>query len=67
MERVKRRLNQEHYQIFHLTTVKGLGVLEVSRMLGTNPGNVYVIRHRVGAMVRKELLTLEAEQNSNEK
>jgi RNA polymerase sigma factor (sigma-70 family) len=66
MERVKRRVNPEHYQVFHLSVVKGLGVVEVSRMLGTNPGNVYVIKHRLGAMVRKEMQTLEAKQNPNE-
>jgi RNA polymerase sigma factor (sigma-70 family) len=66
MERVKRRVNPEHYQVFHLSVVKGLGVVEVSRMLGTNPGNVYVIKHRVGAMVRKEIESLEEKQNPNE-
>ncbi len=58
MERVKARVEPEHYQIFYLYALKNHGALEVSRMLGVSSGKVYVIKHRVAALVKKELAQL---------
>ncbi len=55
MERVKLRVKPAHYQIFHLSAVKGLGTLEVARMLEVNPGQVYLVRHRLAREVKREV------------
>jgi RNA polymerase sigma factor (sigma-70 family) len=55
MERVKLRVKPEHYQIFYLSAVKGLGPREVARMLQVNVGQVYLVRHRVAKEVKREV------------
>ena len=42
MDRVRRRVNPEHYQIFHLHAVKGLGVRDVAKLTGASLPKVYV-------------------------
>ena len=55
MERVKLRVKPEHYQIFYLSAVKGLGTGEVARMLQVNVGQVYLVRHRLAKDVKREV------------
>jgi RNA polymerase sigma factor (sigma-70 family) len=55
MERVKLRVNPEHYQVFYLSAVKGLATGEVARMLQINAGRVYLIRHRLAKEVKREV------------
>ena len=55
MERVKLRVKPEHYQIFYLSAVKGLGTGEVARMLQVNIGRVYLVRHRIAKEVKREV------------
>jgi RNA polymerase sigma factor (sigma-70 family) len=55
MERVKLRVKPEHYQIFYLSAVKGLGTREVARMLHVNVGQVYLVRHRLAKDVKREV------------
>jgi RNA polymerase sigma-70 factor (ECF subfamily) len=62
MERVKRRVKADHYQIFYLNVVKKLGVRKVAEMLGVNVAQVYLIKHRIAAQIKKEVLMLEANQ-----
>lgn len=59
MERVKLRVKAEHYQIFHLSAVKGLKTGEVARMLQVNIGQVYLIRHRLAKEVKREVERLK--------
>lgn len=59
MERVKLRVNAEHYQIFHLSAVKGLKTMEVARMLKVNVGQVYLVRHRLAKDVKREIERLK--------
>jgi RNA polymerase sigma factor (sigma-70 family) len=59
VERVKARCNPEHYQIFYLSAVKRMPVSGITRMLGVNRGQIYLAKHRVAALVRKELKYLE--------
>lgn len=59
MERVKLRVRPEHYQIFHLSAVKGLKTGEVARMLQVNLGQVYLIRHRLAKDVKREVERLK--------
>ena len=55
MERVKLRVKPEHYQIFYLSAVKGLGTTQVAKMLQVNMGQVYLIRHRLAKEVKREV------------
>ena len=55
MERVKLRVKPEHYQVFYLSAVKGLGTGEVARMLQVNVGQVYLVRHRIAKEVKREV------------
>jgi RNA polymerase sigma factor (sigma-70 family) len=62
MERVKRRANAQHYQIFHLTAVKGLSASEVGRLLNVGVAKVYVVRHRLARWVKEEVQLLEQQE-----
>ena len=59
MERVKRKVAPEHYQIFFLNTVKGMPAREVGELLGASVPKVYVIRHRIARLIKLEIRLLE--------
>jgi RNA polymerase sigma-70 factor (ECF subfamily) len=56
---VKRSVREEHYQIFDLYVLKEWPATKVARVLGVSLGQVYIAKHRVASMVRKELKALE--------
>jgi len=58
-DRVKQRIKEEHYQIFDLYAVKGWPVTRVARAMRVGVGTVYVIKHRVATMIKKEIQSLE--------
>lgn len=58
LERVKRRVNPEHYQIFYLLLVKQQPPRKIASLLKISVGRVYVAKHRVGALVQQEIKTL---------
>ncbi len=60
MERIKRRIKPEHYQIFYLGAVRNLGPKRIAESMGVNIAQVYLVRHRVAALVRKEVRLLES-------
>ena len=60
MERVKRRVKPDHYQIFYQNAVKKLGVRKVASMVGVNVAQVYLVKHRIGTLIKKEIQKLEA-------
>jgi RNA polymerase sigma factor (sigma-70 family) len=55
IERVKRKVDSSHYQIFDLYVLKKWPVLKVARILKVNPGKVYLMKHRIGNLIRKEI------------
>lgn len=59
LERVKRRVKPEQFQIFELSVAKGWAPREIARALGVSLAQVYLARHRLGALLRKELGILE--------
>ena len=59
MERIRRSANPEHYQIFHLHAVKGLGVRDVAKLTGASLAKVYVSYHRIAKLVKAEVRRLE--------
>lgn len=63
IQRIKKRVNPEHYQIFHLCVFKEWPVKKVARELGVSAAQVYLIKHRVGAQLKKEVKALEKKLN----
>ena len=59
MDRVKKKVDPKHYQIFDCYVVKGWAPGKVAKELKVNIAQVYLTRHRVGALVRKEVELLE--------
>jgi RNA polymerase sigma-70 factor (ECF subfamily) len=59
MERVKHRIKPEHYQIFYLSAVRNVAARRVATTLGVNVAQVYLVKHRVAALVKKEIGILE--------
>lgn len=60
-ERVRRQVKEEHYQIFDLNVIKHWPAQKVAKALGLNVGLVYLAKHRVSALIRKEVQLLERE------
>lgn len=59
IERAKRVVRSEHYQIFHLHYIKQMPARDVARMLRVSTAKVYVVCHRVTRMVKNEMQDLE--------
>jgi RNA polymerase sigma-70 factor (ECF subfamily) len=59
MERVKRRVKPDHYQIFYLSAVRHLAVKQVAKAMGVSVPQVYLVKHRVAALIKKEVRLLE--------
>jgi RNA polymerase sigma factor (sigma-70 family) len=58
MERVKTVVNPQHYQIFYLHSVKNLTAGRIAELLRVSTAKVYVVRHRVGRLVKREMQAL---------
>jgi RNA polymerase sigma-70 factor (ECF subfamily) len=60
--RIKRQVNPAHYEIYYLHVILGKSVSEVRRALDVSTARVYLAKHRVGALLKRELRKLEAAQ-----
>jgi RNA polymerase sigma-70 factor (ECF subfamily) len=60
LKRVKAKVKAKHYQIFDLYVMQQWSVSRIVSALGVNFGQVYLARHRVGSLVKKELKNLES-------
>jgi RNA polymerase sigma-70 factor (ECF subfamily) len=58
LARVKTRVKPKQFQIFDLYVLKEWRVEEVARALGVSATHVYVNKHRVGSLLKKELKKL---------
>jgi RNA polymerase sigma factor (sigma-70 family) len=61
LERVKSRVSPRQFQIFDCYVLKNWGVKKTSEALGINAAQVYLAKHRVGALVKKEVQGLEGQ------
>jgi RNA polymerase sigma factor (sigma-70 family) len=59
LERVKSKVSPRQFQIFDCYVMKGWGVKKTAEALGINAAQVYLAKHRVGNLVRKEIQALE--------
>lgn len=60
IQRVKRTVSIEHYQMFDLFVLKGWPAKDVAQTLGVTMAHVYVAKHRLAKLIRKEIAALEA-------
>jgi RNA polymerase sigma factor (sigma-70 family) len=58
IERVKQKVDPKQYQIFELQVFKNWPVAKVARSLGINTGRVYLTKHRIAKLVKKEIAHL---------
>ena len=61
LEQVKRQVSDRQFQIFDLYVLQNWSVREVARTLRVSVAQVYLSKHRVGALFKKVLRRLEAE------
>ena len=59
LERVKPQVSPRQFQIFDLYVLQDWPVREVTRTLGISAAQVYIAKHRVTAVLRKEARKLE--------
>jgi RNA polymerase sigma factor (sigma-70 family) len=62
LSRVKRQANARHYQMFDLHAVKHWSVDKVAQTLGVSAGKVRLAKHRITALMRREVARLEKEE-----
>ena len=60
IEIVKGRISPKQFQIFDAYVVKGWEAKRVMRTLDVSMAQVYLAKHRVGALIKKEIAILEA-------
>jgi hypothetical protein len=60
INRVKRRVSIEQYQMFDLFVLKQWPARDVAKTLGVTIAHVYVAKHRISKLVRKKIAALEA-------
>ena len=58
LARIKRQVKPLHYQIYHLRVVQGQSAREVARILDVNSAQIYLAKHRVGNLLKKEVQRL---------
>jgi RNA polymerase sigma factor (sigma-70 family) len=66
VENVKRKVKEEHYQIFDLYALKQWPAEKVARSLRTTITQVYLIKFRLGAMVKREVRRLKNSEKALE-
>jgi RNA polymerase sigma factor (sigma-70 family) len=59
IERVKRQVKSKQFQMFELYVVQQWPVRDVARMLRVSAAQVYLAKHRIARLVKKELKRLE--------
>lgn len=61
LSRVKAQVAPKQYQIFDYYVVRQMDAGEVQKKLGVSMAQVYLAKHRVGAVLKKELAKLKEE------
>jgi hypothetical protein len=59
LERVKRKVDPKRYQIFDCCVIKQWTASKVAKELGVSIAQVYLVKHRVSALVKKEVSAVE--------
>jgi RNA polymerase sigma factor (sigma-70 family) len=59
MEQVRARIEERQFQVFDLYVMKGWPPGDVAKTLGISTARVYLTKHRVAALLKKEVCRLE--------
>jgi RNA polymerase sigma-70 factor (ECF subfamily) len=59
LAKVRQQTNPRHYQIFDCYVIRGWSAAKVAQTLGVNVGQVYLAKHRVGKLLKREAKRLE--------
>lgn len=59
LQRVKQKASPKQYQIFDLHVIKNLSVAQVAKTLGVSRAQVYLAKHRITGLLKKEIKHLE--------
>lgn len=59
LARIKTQVSAEQYQIFDFYVLKKMPMEKVSAALGTNAGQIYLAKHRITKLLKKEIAKLE--------
>jgi RNA polymerase sigma-70 factor (ECF subfamily) len=60
LEQVKKKVELEQYQMFDLYVLKQWPVSRVAKVLRVSAGTVYLAKHRIGKLLKKEIASLQA-------
>jgi RNA polymerase sigma-70 factor (ECF subfamily) len=58
MERVRGQIDERQFQVFDLNVAKGWAAADVAQTLGISIARVYLTKHRVSALVKREVRRL---------
>lgn len=61
IERVKRMVSAEQYQMFDFYVLKKMPAAKAAKALGTSVGQLYLAKHRISRLLKKEVRRLDAE------
>ncbi len=67
IERVKMRVSPQQFQIFDYNVLRGMNAIEVRKKLGVSIAQVYLAKHRVGGVLKKEVAYIRAQEESPNK
>ena len=56
---IKKQVKPEHYQLFDLYVIQKWPVRKITQTLGVNAGQVYLAKHRISALLKRERKRLE--------
>jgi RNA polymerase sigma-70 factor (ECF subfamily) len=59
MQNLKGLVKEEHFQMFDLYVIKQWPPGKVARTLDVSVGQVYLVKYRLGALLKKEIQRLE--------
>ncbi len=61
LTRVRAMVKPKHYQIFDLAMIKQWPLQRISRTLGVNPSQVYLIKSRIALVLKRETRRVQAQ------
>lgn len=59
LERIRDRIDERQFQVFDLNVMKSWSASEVAKTLGISVARVYLAKHRVSTLLKKEIARLE--------
>ena len=61
LKRVRDKIDERQFQVFDLNVSKGWSPKDIAQTLGISVARVYLTKHRVSALLKKEVMRLEGQ------